>query len=68
MSLLLTLNNFHIFFSVPIADFKWVNVCQGALSCVNIIPQSLYSKSKDEQILHHGLLYLHVNTEGHYCI
>ena len=29
------------FFSVSIVDFDWVNVCWGALSCVNIITQSL---------------------------
>ena len=43
VSLLLTLN---------IVDFKQVNVCLGALSCVNIITLSLYSKSKDEQMLY----------------
>ena len=31
----------HSIFSVSILDFEWVNVCQGALSCVNIITQSL---------------------------
>ena len=31
----------HLFFSVSIVDFEQVNVCRGALSCVNIITQSL---------------------------
>ena len=62
MSLLLNLNNFHTFFSVFIVDFKQVNVYQGTLSCVNIyqgtlscvniVTLSLYSKSKDEQMLY----------------
>ena len=52
MPLLLTLNNFHIFFSVSIVDFKYGNVCRGALSYVNIITQSLFLKFKDEQILY----------------
>ena len=56
--LLLTLNNFH-FFIVSIVDFKQVNACRGALSCVNIITQSLFSRSKDEQIL-----YLTIEIEG----
>ena len=29
-----------------------LNVCRGALSCANIITQSLFSRSRDEQILH----------------
>ena len=55
MFLLLTLNKF----SVSIVDFKQVNVCREALSCVNIITQSLFSRSKDEQIL-----YLTMEIEG----
>ena len=31
----------HSIFSVSILDFEWVNVCQGALSGVNIVTQSL---------------------------
>ena len=56
--LLLTLNNFH-FFSFSIVDFKLVNSFRGALSSVNIITQSLFSTSKDEQIL-----YLTIDIEG----
>ena len=51
MFLLLTLNNFH-FFRVSIVDFKEVNASRGARSCVNIITQSLFSSSKDEQMLY----------------
>ena len=51
MSLLSTLNNFHAFFSVTIADYI-SNVFRGALSCVNIASQSLYSNSKDEKMLY----------------
>ena len=36
-----SLNTFHTFFSVSIVDLEQVIVCQGALSCVNIIIQSL---------------------------
>ena len=31
----------HLVFSVSILDVEQVNVCRGALSCVNIITQSL---------------------------
>ena len=47
------------FCSVSIVDFKLVNACQGALSCVNIITQSLFSRSNDEQIQ-----YLTIEIEG----
>ena len=40
VSLLLTLNNFTLYFSASIADFKY------------FITLSLYSKSKDEQMLY----------------
>ena len=47
------------FYSVSIVDFKLVNACQEALSCVNIITQSLFSRSNHEQIQ-----YLNIETEG----
>ena len=47
------------FYSVSIVDFKLVNACQGALSCVNIITQSVFSRSNDEQIQ-----YLTIEIEG----
>ena len=47
------------FYSVSIVDFKLVNACQGALSCVNVITQSLFSRSNDEQIQ-----YLIIEMEG----
>ena len=31
----------HLFFSVSIVDFEQVNVCGGAISCVNIVTQGL---------------------------
>ena len=40
------ISGFSICMTVPI------NVCRGTLSCVNIISQGLYSKSKDDKILY----------------
>ena len=47
------------FYSISIVDFKLVNACQEALSCVNIITQSLFSRSNHEQIQ-----YLNIEIEG----
>ena len=51
VSLLSTLNNFHTCFGVSIVDFAQVNICWGALCCVNVITQSLYQKFKGEKML-----------------